>query len=261
MLLRSSVISLDTFLRHLKRHVKDGHNIVFFLGAGCSRAAGIPICSELMDIWEEQGIDRGSFDTMMRQRYPSIASRNEAFWKICAGKVPTAGHMILANLFAEYPRQIRMCITTNVDHLVGTAITNRILQSGSTLHYRMNSRHTATELRAHVNAGAFCEIKLHGDMTDTSTMTQCALPESLVDVMRDVLYAPTMFVFIGYGGNDVNVSDWLRAVNKNGSLNNGAVYWCSQNEPNAILSPWLRKVNYTRVNGTDFDQVMTAIGI
>jgi hypothetical protein len=245
--------------------VRDGHNIVFFLGAGCSRAAGIPVASERMDQWaSEGGIIRSSYSTMMEERYPMLGARNTAFRELCNGRQPTAGHHALAQLFANFPLQIRLCLTTNFDGLVESAVNERNIVGGNQRHMRMHHQHnesTAKALRQHLGQNnVFCVVKLHGDaLSDTHNTHKelHALPAFLAEPVRtEFQKKATMLVFIGYGGNDNGVLGWQRQI----GVEDGGVYWCSQNEPTGLSAPWLREKHYQRVVHRDFDEIMTALG-
>jgi hypothetical protein len=258
------MISLGDFVTAAARHVRDGNNnIVFFLGAGCSRAAGIPLASELMDRWASEGIVRStSYSTMLEARYPMRSMCSHAFRKLCKNRQPTEGHRALAQLFASFPAQIRLCLTTNFDGLVEEAIDQRNHADGNQRHmwvHHQQGKGAATALRHHLGQDSvFGVVKLLGDApSDTYSSKHGELDFLPAEpVCLEIQRKPTMLVFNGYGGNDSGVVAWLREI----GVMEGGVYWCSQNEPAGLIAPWLREKHYHHVVHRDFDEIMAALG-
>jgi len=244
----------------MAQHLGDGHNIVFFLGAGCSRAAGIPTGEDMMAQWVRDGAPKKSFVDMAADRYPTAAGQSAAFRTLCAGKQPTAGHHALARLFAAFPSQIRLCITTNFDGLVETAVQHRNGIDGNTNNLRVHSDHSAGAGRPAAQhlaqRNVFVVVKLHGDAGSEVRVSHKDIPTGLVDALRTELQKVTLLVFLGYGGNEHNVASWLSQL----PVEENGVMWFSAAEPNTILSPWLRGRKYTHVAHQDFDTALAALG-
>lgn len=259
--------SLEEFAVVFKRHIGDGGQVVFFLGAGCSRRAGIPTADEMSALWaEELGCPPGAFAVMAERRFATVTVRGKAFRDLCAGtKMPTDGHRALAGMYAEFPAQMRLCLTTNFDGLIEAALSQRNVQDGNRRFHRAHFTHTeetAKQLRQHLEQHEVSSVlKLHGDALSAesiASITMHELPLMLAEPVRAYFHKhPTMLVFVGYSGRDANIVPWLRGID----VDVGSVFWCSNKEPDSYVAPLLREKKYTRVACDDFDAIMVELGM
>lgn len=258
----SRSIDVERFAATLARHLRDGNSVCFFLGAGCSRKGGVPTSEELMQLWEIEGIERGTYFRMLERRYPLATAADAAFRALNTKASPTSGHHALANMFAAYSSQVKLCLTTNFDGLIESAVGQRNMSDGNTRSARTFFQQTDARTMRHTLSlpNVFGVVKLHGDALAGGSVEAAKstdVCDDLTDPVRTQLHAkPTILVFIGYSGNDNNVVRWLRKL----EVDPHSVFWCSKAEPVGLISPWLRENAYVHVAHEDFDEIMGWIG-
>lgn len=215
-----------------------------------------------MQLWEIEGIERGTYFRMLERRYPLATAADAAFRALNTKASPTSGHHALANMFAAYSSQVKLCLTTNFDGLIESAVGQRNMSDGNTRSARTFFQQTDARTMRHTLSlpNVFGVVKLHGDALAGGSVEAAKstdVCDDLTDPVRTQLHAkPTILVFIGYSGNDSNVVRWLRKL----QVDRHSVFWCSKAEPVGLISPWLRENAYVHVAHEDFDEIMGWIG-
>ena len=201
----------------------------FVLGAGASRASGIPSGQNLVDQWDEYIRERDSTEEYegwqremgIRSKQDQYAHYSDYYQKrfeedeadgptfirnVTAQAEPSAGYLALANVMTETANNI--VLTTNFDKLVETSIFRDTAQIPWVIG-------TARELPyLDLNANYPKILKVHGDifldMRNTTEEIQ-ELDSGWKEPLKDVLktYHP---VFIGYAGNDPGLMGYLESV-------------------------------------------------
>lgn len=267
-------ISLEAFVTELhddvRTHPRCGH--VFFLGAGCSISSGIPAAGRLTSQWVEKlermhrkaaqelvpGYDpdnpAASYGPVIHRRFPSAELRQEEIERICKGKIPGFGYVMLAMLMTDerYRDDFGAVITTNFDDLVADAFhfntTTRPLIIGhpALAPYVKPYQQTPTILKAHG------DLRLEPLNTSDETL-------ELTKEMRGAfatLAGHRSLIFVGYGGNDPGVATALSALSPPPRW----VCWVNVDPPGAALRPFVEKQQaHMWVEHRDFDDLMLAI--
>lgn len=201
----------------------------FVLGAGASRASGIPSGQNLVDQWDEYIRERDSteeyegwqremgihskqdqyahYSDYYKKRFAEDEADGPTFIRNVTAKAePSAGYLALANVMTETANNI--VLTTNFDKLVETSIFRDTAQIPWVIG-------TAGELKyLDLNADYPKILKVHGDMfldmrntTEEIQELDSGWKEPLKDVLKT--YHP---VFIGYAGNDPSLMGYLESV-------------------------------------------------
>lgn len=264
-------ITLAAFVNKLHDDVRThpGKGYVFFLGAGCSISSGIPAAGRLTSQWVEKlaseygkpaqelvpGYDpdnpAASYGPVIDEYFQSAELRQEEIERICDGKIPGFGYVMLAMLMSHNPYRADFgaVITTNFDDLVADAFhfntTTRPLVIGhpALAAFVKPYRQTPTILKAHGDR------RLEPLNTSKETL---ALTESMQKAFA-TLADHRSLIFVGYGGNDVGVATALS------SLSPRRLYWINTDPPGAAIRTFLEKNRYIRVEHRDFDDLMLAI--
>lgn len=241
--------------------------MAFFLGAGVSRAAGIPSGRHVLEdtclryyqascgtdpedgldllTWAQDSIGSEvvGYSQILEKMFPSPAARQAYLRGFFEGKEPTEAHHSLAKLAAD--GWVRVFITTNFDHLMEDALT-----SAGVSWTRVSSADEVETARPREHSEAYI-LKLHGDYTSSGIRNTPAelemLDESLAREFRDVLRSYGI-VFVGYGGQDAGVTKVLRE-----NRARYGVYWALHSDPDAVQENLLRSLDAQRIHVTDAD--------
>jgi NAD-dependent SIR2 family protein deacetylase len=256
-------VEADDFARRLSMRAP---NVMWFLGAGVSAAAGIPTAGDM--IWEfkqrlfvsqrrvspelvadlaapgvrqrlQEHIDSmttppkagdpGEYSALFKAVFPSEVDRRTYLDSKMTGAKPSYGHLALAVLM--HGGQARLVWTTNFDPLVADACAKAFDGTGALTTVALN----APEVAAHaISEGRWpVEIKLHGDFrhrelknTDDELRHQ---DEQLRQVLVDSCGRFGMVV-AGYSGRDESVMKAFEAaVEKKGAFPSG-LFWLHRGE-------------------------------
>ena len=201
----------------------------FVLGAGASRASGIPSGQNLVDQWDEYIRRRDSqkeyeiwqremeirskqdqyahYSDYYQKRFEEDEAEGHTFIRnVTAQAEPSAGYLALANVMTGTANNI--VLTTNFDKLVETSIFRDTAQ----IPWVISTEEELKYLDLYADYPKI--LKLHGDMfnnmRNTTEETQ-RLDLSWKEMLKDVLktYHP---VFIGYAGNDPGLMGYLESV-------------------------------------------------
>lgn len=243
-------------------------NLMWFLGAGASAAAGIPTAHHL--IWQfkrtlfcaSQRISiktledlsdpltqhrlKKHFDALnsfpaedapeeyaayFEAAYPHPSDRRTIIDKYVRDGSPSYGHMALASLLAT--GNVRIIWTTNFDKLLEDASVQVL---GSTSRVVVASLDNAQIAREAVNAGRWPIIcKLHGDFQSSrlkNTVEELRTQDS--DMRRILIDSCKRFGLVvnGYSGRDDSVMHALKEAIDNGNgFPNGLFWFCCPDSP------------------------------
>ncbi|MHB8927832.1 MAG: SIR2 family protein [Bacillota bacterium] len=237
----------------------------FFLGAGISRAAGIPSGSDiLLDTcrryykacnkqepqeglnlidWVQQTLSPGrvSYSTILGKVFMKPELRQEylrAFFED-PGKEPTEAHCALARLAkAGY---IKVFVTTNFDHLLEKALTE--LDVSWT---RVSSAHELKATRPREHSQVYM-LKVHGDyeysdIRNTPSELEKLNPAMAAD-LRQILQSYGLVV-VGYAGDDRGVRKVLTSKQAR-----YGVYWLLHSKPTTDQDDLLLTLDARRMSG------------
>jgi protein O-mannosyl-transferase len=253
------------------------------LGAGASRASGIPTGGELVKRWlselherlaeQEQPLEtwataenlgiKGFDYAKAASFYPRVYERRysdhpeEGFAcleELMAGKEPSPGYSILAKVMED--ERHRVVITTNFDNLVADAL------AIYTDTYPFVCGHEALTgfVRTAMRRPLVCKIHrdlLLGPKNDSRSLKR--LHDAWASALRPLLaqYTP---VFIGYGGNDDSLMDLLESLEP-GEIK-GQLVWCyyEKDEPSDRIKALVLQHRGVLVPVPDFDLFMILLG-
>lgn len=257
MTLENIALSEQKFIANFTR---DAAHIMWFLGAGTSRSAGMPTATDL--IWDlkrryyclqenqsisDHDISNKSIQTRVQsffdgrgcpplwgaEEYPYYfelnfegdyeAQQKYIFDQLAPGKIsPNVGHRALAALMGDAVTKV--VFTTNFDEVIETAFSQVM---GSNLSaYHLEGSYAALDA---LNAERFpLYAKLHGDFRYTKIKN---LEQDLIandaQIQKCFLAAATRYgiVVTGYSGRDANVMKMFReALSQNNAFPQG-LYW------------------------------------
>ncbi len=265
-----NIKELVQFLVDMYR-TSNNRKVVFVVGAGVSRAAGIPTGAQLAQRWlDELEVmnPEGLADWKKKLKltknnvashYTDIYSKRfetdptaglELLEKEIVGKYPSYGHTVLAQYMAA--KHHNMVITTNFDNLLEQSF------------YFYTDR--TPMVCGHESLAAFAEaspnrplvIKVHNDIffnpksrrADTDKLTK-----SWVDSLEELLHDHNhiAMVVIGYGGNDGSLMNYLKALDKFSNF-----FWCLYKDeaPSSDIKALVEKQNGKFVKTDGFDELM-----
>jgi protein O-mannosyl-transferase len=242
------VITEAGFLNEfLSRHTqRPDRPFCFILGAGASRASGIPTGGELAQAWlrelhalenldglsladwataDRLGIEGFTLDEaanfypqLYQRRYGEQEQDGYAFLESqMEGKEPSYGYSVLAYLLSETPH--RIVITTNFDNLVADGLFYHSNRFPLVIGHDTLVQYATVELRRPLVA------KIHGALgfapkNQPNDISQ--LPEGWKNALGKIFdrYTP---IVIGYGGNDGSLMGFLKALPAHVP---DRVFWC-----------------------------------
>jgi Tfp pilus assembly protein PilF len=272
-------MSAEEFVRRLHAAMEEEDSrFVFFLGAGCSISSGIPDAGTLVrSRWLPRlmQVQTGREDNLLewaRGTFPAFTpetasqfygqiidtlflnahSRQQEIERLTAGKDPSFGYAVLAQLMAHerFGQRANVVLTTNFDDMVADALyvyTNKkplVISHDSLVGF---IRVTGTKPLV---------LKLHGDARlspRNTTLETRELDEPVRHALSNLL-AETGLIFVGYGGNDTGITSIL--VHLAEATLPAGVFWVSDTVPGNELGSWLASRNAIWVRHRDFDQLM-----
>lgn len=251
-------IPADDFVRRFSMR---SANLMWFLGAGASAAAGVPTAGDM--IWEfkqrlyvsQKGVSAATvadlsspfvreklqahidsngalpsrdaddeYSRLFEVVYPSEADRRTFINTKLAGAKPSYGHLAIASLAKA--GLLRIIWTTNFDPLIADACASVYGNTGSLTTADLNSPQLAEECIAE---GRFpLETKLHGDFRSRQLKNTNEELRSQDAKMRELLVRKCLesgLVVCGYSGRDKSIMDTFRtAITDNSGFPNG-FFW------------------------------------
>lgn len=265
---------------HEKMH---DHAFAWVLGAGTSRASGIPTGGELVKAWlhelhqrldkDEQPFEQWANEENLAIKgfklaeaasfYPRIYERrfrdhpDEGYAyleELMAGKDPSPGYSILAKTMDS--TRHRVVITTNFDNLVADALAIYT----DTFPFVVGHEALTGFVRVAMRRPLVCKIHrdlLLGPKNDPRSLKR--LHEAWAVALRSLLaqYTP---IFIGYGGNDDSLMDMLESLDP-GDIK-GQMIWCyyEKDEPSTRIKELVMQHRGVLVPVPDFDLFMILLG-
>lgn len=259
------------------------HAFAWVLGAGASRASGIPTGGDLVHRWLKElyarwGNEGETFTEWATAKNLGIKNfeyqRAAEFYTqiytlrfrdhpeegysyledLMIGRDPSPGYSILAKMM-ESTRH-RVAITTNFDNLIADAL------SIYTATYPFVCGHESLTGFARVAMRRPLVCKIHRDLllgpkNDTRSLRR--LHDSWGNVLRSLLnnYTP---LFIGYGGNDDSLMDLLESLEP-GEIKGRPIWtYHEKSPPSERITELMKQHNGVLVPIPDFDLLMVLIG-
>ena len=279
--------SLKGFLHEVKRIDQDmeDRRFAFILGAGASINSKIKGAAKLADEWMEiiyhrqhepihndykKWLETNPLELTdwepnnLAKHYPQIFeqcfagdhdSGYAALEKAIKDGKPSLGYAVLAWILSN--TRHRMVITTNFDNLVADAVS---IYGGTYPHV---IGHESLASYAKPLSRRPIVAKIHRDLF-TDPINTCegtsALENSWIETLKNIFkfYTP---VFIGYGGNDGSLMDFLQ--NSDTKDISGRPFWCYYAPgglPNDSIKQLMLKQNGALVPINGFDEFMLQMG-
>ncbi|WP_187695705.1 tetratricopeptide repeat protein, partial [Photobacterium lucens] len=278
--------SLKGFLQEIKRIHNDieDRRFAFILGAGASINSNIKGAAALAKEWMEIIYHREHEPTSdyknwlasnpldlenwepnnLAKHYPKIFEKcfegdhdsgYAALEKAIKDGKPSLGYAVLAWILSS--TRHRMVITTNFDNLVADAVS---IYGGTYPHV---IGHESLASYAKPLSRRPIVAKIHRDLfTDPKNTTEgtSSLELSWNQTLKNIFkfYTP---VFIGYGGNDGSLMDFLQGLDKKEI--SGQPFWCyyaPDGAPNDAIKQLMIEHNGVLVPGMGFDELMLKMG-
>ncbi|MEM3845009.1 MAG: SIR2 family protein [Candidatus Parvarchaeota archaeon] len=224
----------------IRNHAK----IVFLVGAGISRSAGIPTATEIVEILrKEYHLDparKYTYSEAFKAALPGTRNRGERrsfIERQCSGKSPKYEHHALIHLLER--NVISAILTTNFDHLLEGAA---IMHGGNPpwiYDYNVN-----TEPIEFVSKYPKI-VKLHGDfLYDDIANLPKEIQQRLTQNMRYRIknyMKGSHLVVLGYSGNDRSLMKFIIKTVHDPELEVAGIYWV-RHSFNSVVSQWVKKL-------------------
>jgi Tfp pilus assembly protein PilF len=270
-------MSASEFARRMSE--RDGtpdQHYVFWIGAGCSVACGIPAARELVrdhwlprlhrlraperdiEVWAREtfsAYDRESpgalYGPLMEELFPNPDERQRETERLCERRDPDFGYAVLAVLMSRPDGMFSAALTTNFDDLIADAMYVFATQRPLVVQHELLAGFARPG-----RAQRPLVVKLHGDHRlnpmHTTVETE-KLKASMADGMQGLLQDRGV-IFVGYSGNDRGVVDALNELPPT-AIPQG-VWWVSGREPQGAIRPWLQDRKAIWVRAERFEELM-----
>jgi ankyrin repeat protein len=253
--------------------LKADQQLLFFLGAGCSRSSGIPTAAELVNQrWMPRLRERYDpkwlaelfpnfnrsygaehYGAVFETLYPHPDQRQREIEDLTDGVMPGIGYALLAQIMSDpVRRNFNIVLTTNFDDLLQDSLFLYARRKPlAVIHESLVSYVDSKRSRPTV-------VKIHGDarIAPKNTDLETSRLDSAVVTRVAELLRSTGIVFLGYGGGDQSVADiFCRMTSADFS---GGLYWVNRSLPsNRKFRDWLvQKPNSFWIQESDFDGLM-----
>ncbi|MDC0669772.1 SIR2 family protein [Nannocystis radixulma] len=277
--------TLTGFLEHFRfvhQSMRD-HAYAWVLGAGASKASGIPLAGELVQRWLGELHRRATgggqplaewatadnleipdfryeqaasfYSRVYERRFADNPDEGYAYLEhLMSDKDPSPGYSLLAQILEKTPHKV--CISTNFDNLVADALSIYT----STFPLNIGHESLASFVKVVNRRPVVCKIHrdlLLGPKNDTRSLRR--LHESWAAALR-ALFAQFTPLFIGYGGNDDSLMDLLESLDP-GDIK-GQMIWCyyERSEPSERIRELIKQHRGALVPVPDFDMLMILLG-
>ncbi|WP_051882337.1 SIR2 family NAD-dependent protein deacylase [Parvularcula oceani] len=276
------LLDLPSFLRLFERR---GRSIMWLLGAGASRSAGIKTGWDM--IWDfkrsifrsQKGVresalpdnndprtrriiqryfdDQGNYPVLddpseyaayFEAAYHDERDRRRYIDEAVSSATPTHGHKVLAALMEKALCDIVW--TTNFDRLVEDAAAARFKTTGRLSHGDLNNPSTVLDAISESNWPVYG--KLHGDFQSRRLKNTAEELRSQDRTLRRALVDACRtrgLALIGYSGRDASVMEALREAIDAGGLSQG-LYWFTRGD-GEVFGPVTELLHYARQNDVD----------
>jgi len=219
-------LSLSGFIKEVKE-ASDGdylRKFCFVLGAGASGSSGIKTGQELVNIWEEEMLERNEEEYKKWKKKLGINEENKySFYSYYYEKrfeeeptdgnnfltkemkkaKPSVGYIMLADLLAKTNHKV--VITTNFDHLIEDAVNHYAKEMPIVIGHESLAAH------APENPKSPTIIKIHRDLlyNPANTVEDVETLHPNWEKVLDNIFSKYHPIFIGYAGNDNSLMDFL----------------------------------------------------
>ena len=266
-------LSLKRFIAHFCGDIRQEKRFCFILGAGASKASGIPTGAELARKWireleeqdsddlkewlEEKGIDKNDYavhySDIFDKRFELSRKDGFAFLESVMSKAePSCGYSVLAQILARDKHNV--VITTNFDSLTEDALFIYTQKKPLVIgHSALAGYITANPSRPLV-------IKIHHDLLlspKNTTEETSKLDDNFTKSLKEIFKRYTSLV-IGYGGNDGSLMNFLKDLEH---FEEG-MFWFYMNEEDIKpeVEELVQKVKGHFVKISGFDHLMIQLG-
>ena len=250
----------NSLFDRLKKSIKDHEKIVFLVGSGISKSAGIPTGPEIVDILKKEfHLDPNknytyseAFEAALPG--PENRGRRRAFIEdLCAGKKPQFEHHALIHLMQK--GIISAIVTTNFDHLLEGAAT--FYGKNAPLIYSHDVEMDPVE-----SISSYPKIiKIHGDfLYDNIANLEEEEEARLNSNMRNRI-ANNMkgnhLVVLGYSGSDRTVMRFIEETALSPENNIAGIHWVYRKNKNSNHGKLLRALSSKLVIKNIFEYAPT----
>ena len=272
-------LTLSGFAKEMKE-VSDGphpRKFCFVLGAGASRSSGIKSGQELVNIWENDLLERNKegylewkqqlgindsnkyefYSQYYEKRFKRSIDGYNYLEQLMESARPSIGYVMLAYILTHTKHNV--VITTNFDHLIEDAVNYYedkiplVIGHESLAHY----------ITKQTNRPMI--IKIHRDLLlDPKNRTE------ELDVLHDnwkkaldIIFSEYYPIFIGYAGNDHSLMDYLTQNSDIFSDEKGIFpYWMlyKTDKMSKMVSDFLEKSGGYLIKHNGFDEVLCLLG-
>lgn len=218
-------ITLSGFMKEMKEVSSGPHSrkFCFVLGAGASKESGIKSGQELVDIWEEDLLERNKdshqkwkkelgitgenkyefYSQYYERRFKKAIDGYNYLEKIMESAKPSLGYVMLSYILTHTKHNV--VITTNFDHLLENAVN----YYENTIPLVIGHESLAHYITKQITRPMI--IKIHRDLLldpKNRTTEINVLHESWKRAL-DTVFSEYYPIFIGYAGNDHSLMDYL----------------------------------------------------
>ena len=272
-------LTLNGFVKEMKEVSSGMHprKFCFVLGAGASKSSGIKSGQELVNIWEEDLLERNRTAHLKWKKQLGINDKNKyEFYsqyyekrfkkaidgynyleKLMESAKPSIGYVVLSYILTHTKHNV--VITTNFDHLLEDTVNYYeniiplVIGHESLAHY----------ITKQINRPMI--IKIHRDL-----LLDPKNRESELNVLHDdwkkalnFIFSEYYPIFIGYAGNDHSLMDYLSQNRDAFSNENGIFpYWMvyRKDEIGKMVLEFLNQSGGYLIEHDGFDGVMRLLG-
>ncbi|MFW5895571.1 MAG: tetratricopeptide repeat protein [archaeon] len=225
--------------------IKGEDRYVFLIGAGTSRAAGIPTVSKLVEKWRKEKFQReaesegkefdgwvenqedkmseeySEYGFWFEQAHPSKGQRRDFIRDLVEDKEPTFGIIALAAIMSE--GYVPVTLTPNFDDLLYDSFYLFLEEKPFLIN------HNALALQFKITEDRPTIVKLHGDYLFDNIKNikgdRKYLKENMKNVLKKCLTEYGLVV-VGYGGNDESIINPIcEKIEEPASCIHG-LWWC-----------------------------------
>lgn len=218
-------LTLSGFVKEMKEVSSGPHprKFCFVLGAGASKTSGIKSGQELVNIWEEDLLERNRkahlewkeqlgindnnkyefYSQYYERRFKNIIDGYNYLEKLMESAKPSIGYVMLSYILTHTEHNV--VITTNFDHLLEDAVN----YYENTIPLVIGHESLAHYITKQINRPMI--IKIHRDLLldpKNRTSELDTLHENWKKALN-VVFSEYYPIFIGYAGNDHSLMDYL----------------------------------------------------
>ena len=266
---------------HEFKDVSDGPHsskFCFVLGAGASKASGIKMGQELVDIWEKELKERNAEDYENWKHELNITEENKySFYsqfyekrfekrpvdglnfleKMMENVSPSVGYVVLSYILTH--KQHNVVITTNFDHLTEDAVN----YYEKTLPLIIGHESLSNYISKQITRPTI--IKIHRDLLfdPKNTSKDVGTLHDAWKTSLGLIFSEYHPVFIGYAGNDNSLMDYL--IENSEKFINGEwkfPYWTlyKSEKPKGKVEEFLNGSGGYCINCNGFDELLCLLG-